>query len=181
MKRSDDVDQSATLAERLGMERVFAGTMERDGGTYGIALLSRLPFVKVERFDLPEGGFESRTAIDAQVCAGDQPVRVVSTHADFTPWAAGKHAQAIADHIEGAPDVVVMGDMNVTPDSDAMKPLLADPMQDALGMFDEGPTFGDKDRIDYILTDNEVTGAQIVDSDASDHRPVLATVDVPEP
>src|SRR5688572_2604235 len=35
MGRTGNVDQSAVLAERLRAERIFAGSWEKDGGTYG--------------------------------------------------------------------------------------------------------------------------------------------------
>lgn len=178
MKRTGDVDQSATLAERLGMERVFVGAQDRDGGTYGIALLSKLPIARADRFDLPDaGGVEPRVVADVDVCAAGKPLRVLSTHTDFTPWAADAHAKAIAEYLGNDDDVVVLGDFNATPEKDGIRSLIERPLFDALGMFAEGPTFEGQGRIDYILTDRKVTGARIVDVDASDHRPVFATVD----
>lgn len=180
MKRTDSVDQSGTLAERLGMERVFVGAQDRDGGSYGIALLSKLPVARADRIDLPEaGGVEPRVAADVDVCTGGQALRVVSTHTDFTPWAADAQAKAIAAHIAGDDDVVVLGDFNATPEKAGVRSLIERPLFDALGMFTEGPTFEGQGRIDYILTDHTVTGARIVDVNASDHKPVFATIEVP--
>jgi endonuclease/exonuclease/phosphatase family metal-dependent hydrolase len=181
MKRTDGVDQSLALAERLGMKRVFAGAMDRDDGTYGIALLSRLPLASVKRFELPmAGGFEPRVAIDAEVCASGKALRFVTTHSDFTPWAAEAHARAITEYVGSDDDVIILGDFNATPDTAAVRDLIARPLFDALGLFAEGPTFPqNKSRIDYILTDRRVLSADIVEVDASDHFPVLAAIEAP--
>jgi endonuclease/exonuclease/phosphatase family metal-dependent hydrolase len=179
MKRSGGVDESAVLAKRLQAEHVFAGTLGFDGGTYGIALLSKLPIVKVTRFDLPRAnGFEPRVAIDATVCAGTTPLRVIAAHADFLPWAAEAQAKAIAAYIGDDKDVLVLGDFNATPTDDGMQ-VLAKPRGDALAKYDEGPTFpGTKSRIDFILTGRGVKNAKRIITNASDHYPVTATLDV---
>jgi endonuclease/exonuclease/phosphatase family metal-dependent hydrolase len=180
-QRSGLVDQSAVLAERAGAERIFAAAMDRDGGTYGIALLSKLPVVGAERFDLPDvGNFEPRVGIDATVCTGDKETRVVSAHADVLPWAAKAHAQAIAERVASAINVLVLGDLNATPDTGDTQPFLDDGLADALSLFDDRPTFGDNARIDYILTDRDINGAKVVDSDASDHKPVTAELTIYE-
>ncbi len=173
--RSGGVDQSEELAERLHAQRIFAAALERDGGTYGVALLSKLPVVDAQRFDLPNvGNFEPRVGIDATVCTGDTATRVISAHADVFPWAAKAHAKAIAKRVADSRDVLVLGDLNSTPDTGDTQPFLDDGLSDALSLFDDKPTFGDSARIDYILTDRAIENAKVVNSDASDHRPVVA-------
>lgn len=176
MERSGGVDQSAALAERLHAQRVFAASWERGGGSYGVALLSRVPVVGAERFFLPDvGGIEPRAAIDATVCAGAEPMRVVAAHSDFLPWAASAHAEALAERVSDSDSVLVMGDLNTAPSNDALGGFFRDGLKDVLALFvGDSPTFGDSIRLDYILTDHNVEDARIIDSDASDHRPVSA-------
>jgi endonuclease/exonuclease/phosphatase family metal-dependent hydrolase len=178
MKRTGGVDQSAVLAEKLHAQRIFAAARAADGGTYGIALLSRLPIVNAERFNLPDvGNFEPRVAIDAVVCVGSRPLRVVSAHADVFPWAAKAHTEALAARVKGTENALVLGDFNAGPDV-GDKPFAGEGFQDALTLFDPRPTFpGNKTRIDYILSDNKLESAKVLDSKASDHFPVMATLD----
>ena len=177
MRRSGNVDEAAVLAERLHADHMFAGALSWDGGDYGVALLSKVPVVGAERFALPDAGnFEPRVAIDATVCDGGEPVRVVAAHADVMPWAAKAHAAAIADRVRGTKGVVVLGDLNATPESGAVDPLVADGLTDVLATLGKVATFGDKDRIDYILTDRVAVDAAVIDSHASDHRPVEAAL-----
>ncbi|HEY4223963.1 MAG TPA: endonuclease/exonuclease/phosphatase family protein [Myxococcota bacterium] len=178
-RRSGSVDESAVLADRLHMQRIFAAALARDGGTYGVALLSKLPMLDdAERVDLPDvGNFEPRVAIDATICRGDAPLRVLAAHADVFPWAAQAQAKFIADRVDGSANTLVLGDLNATPDTGDTKPFLDDGYADALSMFDDKPTFpGNKTRIDYILSDDAVASAHVLDSQASDHFPVVATI-----
>lgn len=179
MDRSGAVDEAAVIASAIDAEAVFAGTWDRGKGSYGVALLSKLPIVSVERFDLPRAwGFEPRVAIDAVVCAGTTPVRVIAAHADFLPWAAAAQAEAIAARVGADKDVVVLGDFNASPAEDGVKVLKGDRV-DAVAEFDEGVTFpGLGNRIDYILTGHKVTSAKRIASPASDHYAVTATLDL---
>lgn len=173
LTRSDRVDQSEALAERIGAERIFAGAWEKDGGTYGIALLSKVPVLQSERFELPEAnGFEPRVGIDASVCAGDRELRVVASHADFLPWSAKAHAEALGDRIDGDDDVVLAGDFNIPPEHESIVGIVAEGFRDVIGEFTDEPTFADA-RIDYVMTDRAVSEAHVVESEASDHKPVF--------
>ena len=44
--RTGAIDQARELGDALGMTAVFAPTLERDGGHYGIATLSKLPVLE---------------------------------------------------------------------------------------------------------------------------------------
>lgn len=173
LDRTNGVDQSAVLAERIGAERVFAGAWEKDGGAYGIALLSKVPLLQSERFELPEAsGFEPRVGIDANLCAGNQELRMVASHADFLPWSAKAHAEALGERIAGDDDVVLAGDFNIPPEHESIVGIVEKGFRDVIGEFTDAPTFADA-RIDYVMTDRKVSEARVVDSDASDHKPVF--------
>src|SRR5579863_5352751 len=53
-------DQARYLADRLGMDVVIGATRPHNGGLYGNAVLTRLPILRVERFDLTIGSREPR-------------------------------------------------------------------------------------------------------------------------
>jgi endonuclease/exonuclease/phosphatase family metal-dependent hydrolase len=186
--RTEGKDQAQILAERFGMRAVFAGAMERGGGEFGIALLSRFPLQRVERVDLhTPGAFEPRVAIDATVCVGQEPVRILSAHSDVYPWVAdqqlGELAEIVRDDV--GQQVVVAGDLNAHPDWAGPAFLRDAGLMDLVGEHAEGRTYrGDpfQRRLDYIWMDpplgEDVHEVQIVDSDASDHFPVVAEVGI---
>lgn len=182
VERTGRVDQPAVLAERLGMQRVFAGAIKREGGDYGVALLSRFPITRAERVELRDGSaLEPRVAIDASVCVNGSEVRVVSVHADMWPWAAEANTKALAQALKARSlkPAIIAGDLNATPQEGAVGALLGVGLIDVLRARDEGRTFlGSSRRIDYILADDgldlRVTAAGRVEAEVSDHVPVFA-------
>lgn len=182
-RAASGIDQAWEIAERLGMQRAFAATLMRDGGMYGIALLSRVPIRSVKRVELPGAmGLEPRVLLEAAIEDGDRVVRVVATHADVLPWAGERHAAAIAEYLDGGlgEGVVVLGDFNLTPNTKGVRGLLARGLRDAVAAFDErptGPPWPLRARIDYVFMDRPLAGrvehAAVVEMDGSDHYPVV--------
>lgn len=187
VNKSGGGDQAQELADQLGYERIYAASAKNDGGTAGVALLSRFKFQKAERVELNAHlQREPRVAIDSTVCAGDRPVRVVATHTDFLPWSSEAHARQLARHLEetSTDGTVVMGDLNQMPGWAAVLAFLEEGFHDVVGEIAEGSTYV-RDilprRLDYILTDgvlrDQVTGAGIVDERASDHLPIYVDLE----
>lgn len=58
-----DVHQARDLAEKLGMEWHFSKAIDRDGGEYGDAVLSKYPILEKRSYRLP--------------CAAEQPAKTV--------------------------------------------------------------------------------------------------------
>jgi endonuclease/exonuclease/phosphatase family metal-dependent hydrolase len=173
--RSGIVNQPAVLAARLGMDWTFAAAREEGGGTFGVALLSRLPVVEAARIDLPsDNAFEPRVAVDAHLCAGDLRLRVASLHADIYPWSAKQNADFLAATMQesAGEGVVVGGDLNETPEGGGPAAFRARGFTDASA---DAPTFADR-RIDYVFVDEalqQVEQSFVQASDASDHRPLV--------
>ncbi len=188
VKRTQNVDQATVLAERLGAERIFAGAIKREGGDYGVAILSRLPVARADRIELgAPAAFEPRVAVEAGVCVNGQEINVVALHADVFPWSASANSRDLAKHLKGSvgKGVLVAGDLNETSEGDAVKAFTGLGLVDVLGHFNVGPTFpGSNNRIDYILADDalapDATSAGAVPSAVSDHLPVFAQFDLPQ-
>lgn len=102
VKRTGEADQVATLGQPLGYQSIYAATLSRMGlGTYGIGLLTRLPVKSVRRIELSaSGAAEPRVAIDATLCAGALPIRVIATHADV--WQPVPNLETLATELEGS-------------------------------------------------------------------------------
>lgn len=185
--RTNGQDQAKELAERLGMKHAFAAARTEGGGDYGVALLSRLPFREVRRIALESGNMtlEPRVALDATLCLGERELRAVSVHADVYPWAAADHARSLAAALEatkrdGQVLRLVAGDLNATPDADGPLALVGAGLVDVIASIGEVATFLDQ-RIDYVLADRPLADGlldvDVIDSDASDHRPVITEMD----
>lgn len=102
------------LAKRLGVSVVRGLVCDRNEEGHGNAVLSRLPFSRVERLDLTVRGHEPRGALDVALETGVEPLRLIATHLGIGPRErriqARRLAQAIAQREPGA--LVLLGDMN---------------------------------------------------------------------
>lgn len=110
------IDQWAYLAEATGCRLVSGQGLRDHRGRFGNAILTRFPVLAVRAIDLSVGGYEPRSAIDAELLVGDRVLRVVTTH--FGLHAAERRLQANRLLAAlGAPDraaqpVLLMGDLN---------------------------------------------------------------------
>jgi endonuclease/exonuclease/phosphatase family metal-dependent hydrolase len=72
-------DHLARLARKSGLAAVQGATLHDGRGSYGNALLTRLPVRSVSRLDLSVPGVEPRGALDVDLDAGGG-LRVIATH-----------------------------------------------------------------------------------------------------
>ena len=202
--RSAWVDQAAWLGERLDMEVVHGATIDRDPqvgappGTprrrYGNALLSAHPVRTWQASRLPGSArLEARGLVDATVDADGTEVRMLVTHLQNR---SARERREQAAHLrtvvegDGLPmpppsrPTILLGDMNAGPDSPEMR-LLATVLVDAWAAVGIGPgrTFPAGRpiaRIDHVLVSADLRPltADVPDTRASDHRPVVVDVEV---
>lgn len=181
------LDMLSWLSQRLEMGYVSGPTADAQ---WGNALLSRYPIVESRTRSLPtEELLIRRGMIQAQIDIGRGQLMVINTHFAHTAASAPERAlqaQALLASWRGAGSTVVMGDMNATPDSEAMgyfleagfvnvaaescpTPVLTSPA--------EAPTR----QIDYIWASPDLGfgDCAIAATTASDHRPVAATIVLP--
>jgi endonuclease/exonuclease/phosphatase (EEP) superfamily protein YafD len=152
---------------------------------YGIAILSRWPLEAVSLVDLAGDGLPSLGAI---VTVEGRRIQVygLHTHWPITPSLArardgALHAVAALARDATLP-VVVLGDLNLTPDSPPFERLLADGrLRDAMQGQGWQPTWQAGFwplalRIDHVLVSSGlcVEHATVGPAVGSDHRPVLA-------
>jgi len=152
---------------------------------YGLALLSRWPLESMALVDLAGDGLPSLAGI---VDAGGQRIRFLGlhTHWPLTPALAAARDEALqgAAQLASTADlpVVLLGDLNLTPDSPAFDRLL-----DQSGLRDVMRGAGWRPtwlagfwplalRIDHVLVSSSlcVEHAEVGPPIGSDHRPVVA-------
>jgi len=187
--RSGNVDQAAELGRITNMRARFGAAMPLDGGEYGNAVLSRFPVVRVENHALPHSERrEPRTALVCWVApAPGVEVAFGSTHLDYLEDPTDRLLQAreIDRWLSGREDPAILaGDFNA-PWGDASLRALAEHWLDTAGGNHE-PSFPadvPEIRIDHVLAGPpdrwRVKDFRVVEESlASDHRPVLATLEL---
>jgi endonuclease/exonuclease/phosphatase family metal-dependent hydrolase len=194
-ERSDFQDQAKELAEELGMHYAYAANLDREplepGGErrqYGTAILSEYPILESENTLLPRpNNGEQRGLLEALINVKGVPVRVYNTHLQHNSRAE-RTAQvaAILEQVgEFEEPSVLVGDLNARPEDPELQPLYAS-FEDAWVEGGEGPGYtypaeNPDRRIDYVLVspDIEVRDAEVLQTLASDHLPVVAELSVP--
>lgn len=183
-RRTGGVNQAAELGRQLGMHAAFGPFMDYQGGRYGMAILSRYPFVDVHVLPLPDG-HEPRIALVAHIrLPNDEIVTVVNVHFDWVDDDAFRfaQAQAVAEYLRGLQTpFVLLGDFNDQPGSRTHH-LFSELAQEAMKPEGERftyPSTAPTTDIDSIFTSprSRWSHGQIHvhdESIASDHRPVSA-------
>jgi len=185
-ERAFGVDQAARIGTILGWHHAFAEAMPYQGGSYGEALLSRSPLLRVTAYPLPHlPDHEPRTVIVGEVrFAPDGPLFLLAgTHLDHTRDPADRRAQArevrrVLERTAEERPVILAGDLNAVPESEVLA-LFAKGWKDAGARA--GPTFPSGEpsrRIDYVLLYPAhrwvVVDAEVLDEPlASDHAPLV--------
>lgn len=199
-QRSGPVDQPATLARLTGYSVAFGRTIGFQGGDYGVALLSRWPIRRDTLVPLavaaPPGrtveGREQRGVLVAEVEAPGGPLAVLTTHLDASGedvWRVQEIATVLRvareEETRGMP-LLLGGDFNSRPESAVHGEMRGAGFRDAWGECGEGseltfPAAVPERRIDYLYLTGETScqSAQVLPSDASDHRPVLVRLRLP--
>lgn len=183
--RTNGVDQATALAELTGMQAVFGHFMDYQGGRYGMALLSKLPITESTNHRLPDGEEpRSALAIRFRLPNTDDEILVVGIHfyrSEEERLAQVHHVLEIFGH-ETAP-VILAGDFNSTPGSSVMN--LAGEQWSFPDKAADGFTFPaneperEIDFVGYRPGDRfrVVESRVVAESVASDHRPVLLTLE----
>ncbi|MEW4530717.1 endonuclease/exonuclease/phosphatase family protein [Maioricimonas sp. JC845] len=190
VRRSESVDQPAELARLTGMEGVFGGNIELQGGGYGNAVLSRLPIVRHENHRLPRfDNGEQRGVLEVEVTLpGDRGrLLLLATHFDHRRNERERIASAEAINRmvakrSGLP-ALLAGDLNALPESETLRVLGRQWTRSNAEVQPTFPAQKPNRQIDYVLFRPEgrwkVVETKVLDeSVASDHRAFLAVLEL---
>lgn len=193
-RRSGNVDQPSVLAQRTGFAAAFGKTLDYDGGEYGIAVLSRWPITQQTLVRLPVeppqrrsgGSYEPRGAQRVIVRAPGGDLALINTHLDASRedhYRRQEIRTVLAVARDAAPMVLVGGDFNSTPESEVQADVRQVGVRDAWVVCGKGDGFTYPadvpiKRIDYLYLTGAATcsRAEVPETTASDHRPLLVTV-----
>lgn len=196
--RSDFRDQAADLARLLHMRVFFAPIYDLPPLTegaprraYGVAVLSRHRIVSAENHQLTRLSTQEPNPVpapapgfaEAVVLVRGVPVHVYATHLDYRADPAVRRLQVadtlriLAEDPPGARQIL-LGDLNAEPAAPELAPLWTR-LSDAWTSAEPGLTYPaavPAKRIDYVSVSAgvRVRHAAVVDTLASDHRPVVA-------
>jgi endonuclease/exonuclease/phosphatase family metal-dependent hydrolase len=183
--RSGKVDQTDMLAKLTHMHRAYTRHFAFEGGSYGLALLSKFPITRVINKRLPvltqlDGNTRSLLWATLQLASGRE-ILVLVAHLDYrNDTSRIRQAKVIIKMLknESSP-VILLGDLNATPDS---KPLLILKHFFTDADVPHYPTFPSNkpsEQIDYILTDKQhfqrISG-KVYHVTYSDHCPIFASI-----
>lgn len=193
--RSRFTDVATELARRLRMHVFFApiyslaplteGAPRRE---FGVAVLSRLPVLHAENHEITRLSTQEPNPVpkpapgfgEVVVSAHGVKVHVYVTHLDYRTDPSVRRAQvadmlAVTDADRGPK--LLLGDLNATVAAPELAPLWTR-FTDAWGAAAGGETYpavAPTRRIDYVAVSarTRVHSAEVVDTLASDHRPVV--------
>ncbi len=178
-------DFIAELAHYSGMMGLYCPTIRFSGGYYGIGLLTKHPYIKVENLMLPNPNakMEQRAILEATVVlpSGDT-LMVASTHLEaFDASCRQAQGQYISERYATVQyPTIIAGDFNAAPSDSVITDYIAPCW---LNCTDSQPTFSTQDptqKIDYIFAQPRdawtATDSRVIPCNLSDHLPVTATL-----
>jgi len=184
------VDCLGYLAHKLNLFVVY-GPNHKDG-QYGNAILSRYPISAWENYLFKNNIYEQRGILKASIVVPWGQLTIYNNHLDFHPDNDIRVLQ-VMELIEfrgGRSPAVICGDMNATPHSEELQPLYSGDfyeVSDRAGMnamttyIERLPEVRGEEpanHLDYHFLTNDLTfrNPQIIDSRASDHKPVVVEI-----
>lgn len=189
--------QVQTIAEGLGYHYYhFGRAIDIEGkGLYGNGLVSKYPIRSVETIAIPDPPvkdeptwYESRCMIKAVIDVTDEvsgeckALTVLVTHMGLASTEARNAVQTALEQVQPDQPTILMGDFNLTPDSEILAPLLTK-FHDAGKLLPPGtmsfPSDEPNCKIDYIMASGPVQfiKAEIPALIVSDHRPHTAVIE----
>jgi endonuclease/exonuclease/phosphatase family metal-dependent hydrolase len=181
-------DQAAYLAAELGMELVMGVTRPHGDGTFGNAVLTRLPVLGVATCDLSHGGREPRGCVRVDLGVNGQMLHVFNCHFGLGLRERRQQLRVLAGFIRGAATLagprVLMGDFNEWHRGPVTRELRLEFSSPMRRMRRTHPAVFPLFRLDRIYWDVELEGEAFhahrsrLARVASDHLPVLARLRV---
>ncbi len=177
--------QASFLAQRLGMRFIYGAVREYAQGSYGNAILSRYAITSSRNIILADSK-DIRYCLQADIRTHNQTISIFNTHLGLSQPARYKHLVDIIlpDILSVNNPALLAGDFNAPPSNPEITMVnnfLTDTFIKNSGI--QINTFSANNptaRIDYIFVNEYITPLDyyIIDTDVSDHLPVVAKVEI---
>ena len=168
---------------------IFSQAVVLHGKPYGNGMITYFPIIEEKTYVVPEpnphnynGYYEQRGILCTLLSVNGKEISVLVTHFGLNPdeaEASVKKILQIASEIKTP--ILLMGDFNLTPDSEILKPLYE--VFDDAGKLIDGENFtydslSPKIKIDYIMTRGmKNISCRVVKEVVSDHFPLFAELE----
>ena len=178
-------DREAFLAKAGRMGVVYGPTRMRGAHYFGNVLLTSWPLLRVERLDLSVKRRQPRGALDVDVEVAGTPIRVIVTHLGLTARERRHQVTALLELIASGPEnrpVIMMGDFNLWNPRSGLNSRLDGMLgcTPALRTYPSALPIFRLDRV-WVRPNRALQRVEVpwtpTTSVASDHLPVVATVD----
>ncbi len=190
VQRSKLVDQPAELARLTRLQYVFGDNIALQGGQYGNALLSRFPIQRHVNHRLPcfdEGEQRGLLEVVVSLPEGWPELLVLATHLDHRTKEDERLASAkvINERVSERSELPALlgGDLNAVPESRTLAELRPHWQRANESVLPTIPVGDPARQIDYVLYRpasrwRVVETRVLAESVASDHRPLLAVLEL---
>lgn len=188
LRPTDEACPLGEIADSLDMFLTFAATRQHRRGELGNAILSRYPLTSVSVIDISFSRLERRGALAVQFNSAYGHVSIVATHLSLVDRTRARQVQSLLQHpqLQSGP-AVLLGDMNAWRDCKATRQL-GDifTQHHNLEWPPSFPAARPVLALDRIYTNRaKVLSLDVHDTaaarKASDHLPVLASIELPPP
>lgn len=181
--------QDVIMSEKTNRNVVFSKCIEFEQfGPYGDALLSRFPVDNYTVIDIPDPEmkdedeyYETRKLLKAEINL-EKKITVFISHFGLAKAERRNAVEVLINELKKVDTpVIFMGDLNMTPDCDIIRPIYRELKE---VYTQEGPftyrTPDPEQKIDYIFVskDIEVKAVKTIEKMVSDHFPVVAEIEI---
>jgi len=184
--RSLQTHQAAEVAGDLGMYFHFFSAIPYEGGSYGIAILSKFPILETQQWNLPSPlleGAEPRVLSRVAVQIDNDTIHFYNTHLDALDSHSNRAAQVltISEILKGNTHPYILGgDFNASPSHPLFSPLEKSNIHTNPLEIPTYPANDPKECIDHFWLSHqkfEVLKFWVGENEtASDHRPIALQV-----
>lgn len=170
----------STLAYETGMFGLYGKTIDFEKGYYGIGILSKYPYLSIDKILLPNPDKkEQRALLVGTFEMGKDTIVFATTHLDVNSKDTRKNqAEVITNYLEEMKYPVILGgDFNSLPNEAAIDKVMMKKWFSATNSDFSFPSWNPKNKIDYLfcLPKNswQIIRTQAVNSCLSDHLPIV--------
>lgn len=186
-KRSGNIDQAGYLGYKLNMYSYFAKAIDHDGGSYGVAILSKYPIGNVSTLKfakIDESKAEERVLATVSVgLPNGRIIRFASTHLDHRKedLRLSQVVEIIKQAEKETLPFIIAGDFNAMPTSATIQLLDKTFTRTCYDCGFTIPVVNPKNTIDFIAfkQNKKITVLHhevIQEHQASDHLPIVAKI-----
>lgn len=182
VRSGKDVDQAAELGRMTGMHSFFVKGIDYQGGEYGIAILSKFPFLATDSLRLPmeanSGGEPRVLALVTLELREGEKIIFANTHLDLKAENRQLQTETIINYLKQQEVPVILGgDFNALPDSEVIAGFDRFFKRSSIPGGYTIPVINPTREIDFLMFRPEqkirVKKHQVIDEQyASDHLPV---------